>query len=269
MNLKSGDHNLPLVEREEAARDQLDSDIEVGLDILREIILLIDRINRCSSATVTADLGMRMVVTKLMYRLCDEVRCLMLIAERGYGMQAATLAASIYEIAFSSALINLDPRYAATWATHEEPTQPWMKTRKLTDLVWSLANVSDAEERRQIDYKRYRMLCMCKHANPLFQRHSGTKVDEVDRYGGSKLANITFTAGPDQSEGGTSVTLYALDCAVRYSLLAVQQAGRRAQPDQKAALAAEYNAIAERYHRHCKAWEDRWGDPEDPFPGKW
>src|SRR4051812_5244361 len=63
----------------------------------------------------------RRVVTVLMVRLSNDLRGVALLAFRGYALQAAALAASMFEVAHCIAYIGADEQRAAEWINHDDP----------------------------------------------------------------------------------------------------------------------------------------------------
>ncbi len=57
----------------------------------------------------------------LLVRLLNDLRCTVLLADRGYGLQAVTIAGSIYEAAFAIGYIGAAQDLANAWVDHDDP----------------------------------------------------------------------------------------------------------------------------------------------------
>jgi hypothetical protein len=78
----------------------------------------------------------RRVAVALILRLSDDLRCAALLALRGYPIQALTLVASMYEVAFCLAFIGSDNTLAEEWVEHDDPTRPFRPVKTLTVEVF-------------------------------------------------------------------------------------------------------------------------------------
>src|SRR5881296_3036475 len=77
----------------------------------------------------------RKVTTVLMVRLSNDLRGVALLALRGYSLQAAALAASMFEVAHCIAYIGSDELRADAWVKHDDPTKPFRNVKSLTEDV--------------------------------------------------------------------------------------------------------------------------------------
>ena len=85
----------------------------------------------------------RRVATVLLVRLLNDLRAVALLALRGYALQSATLAGSMYEVAYTVAYIGSDNSKATAWVEHSDPTQPFRRVRSLTEDVARALGVKD------------------------------------------------------------------------------------------------------------------------------
>ncbi|MGH7427983.1 MAG: hypothetical protein ACREJ4_06455, partial [Candidatus Methylomirabilaceae bacterium] len=88
----------------------------------------------------------RRVATVLMVRLSNDLRGVALMALRGYSLQAAALAASMYEVALCIGYVGSDDSRAKTWVEHDDPTRPFRNIRSLTEDVVKVLGISNPAE---------------------------------------------------------------------------------------------------------------------------
>src|SRR3989441_9718548 len=74
------------------------------------------------------------VANGLLARLANDMRCVALLANRDYPIQAGALGASIYEIAFTIASIGSDDRLAQQWIDHDNRSEE--HTSELQSLAY-------------------------------------------------------------------------------------------------------------------------------------
>src|SRR2546425_2186113 len=204
------------------------------------------------------------VANGLLARLANDMRCVALLANRGYPIQAGALGASIYEIAFTIASIGSDDRLAQQWIDHDNPTKtfedPWTLTR---DGLRKL-EIPDADSQTAIEYRIYSQLCMNKHASPLLQKEHSYRIQD---------GAIATLLGPDDTEEAIRPAQFALEHAVHLASLAmlsfVQEhlASRISKKLGEELLAKVDSLAASRKALEIKS-KTRWGT-EDPFRGKW
>ncbi len=203
----------------------------------------------------------RLVCTTLLVRLSNDLRCIALVAARGYALQAASLATSMYEVAYSIAAIGSDDQLAGKWLTHDDPTRPFMTTKQLMDAAlrnWK-ARLPDDIGFRQ--YQTYSQLSMAKHANPLLQFLHGYQV---------KDGKVAAQNGPDTSESANRVAWFALERAAElaFSALCSFLAARHVPPDRAVGLLDNMRQLQKDCLELNQTAAARWGT-EDPHPGKW
>lgn len=109
----------------------------------------------------------RKVVTALLVRLSNDLRSAVLLAVRGYALQAATLVASMYETAYTIAAVGSNDNLADDWINHDDPTKPFRQVQDLTSAGLVKLGVPNADAQAKIEYRTYRQLCLAKHVNPL------------------------------------------------------------------------------------------------------
>jgi len=155
----------------------------------------------------------RRVAMNLMIRLANELRCIILLAIRGYPLQAASLVASLWEVAHTIAYVGGDDVRAKDWVAHNDPKRPFQSAFSLTaDVVKSLDGVSDPQGMIARAYKVYQGFCQAKHSNPLLQQHFGHYM--TDEF-------VVAMNGPDESEAALSLARSTLKRASQLTLIGV------------------------------------------------
>ncbi len=200
------------------------------------------------------------VTTLLLVRLTNDLRCLTLIAERGYPLQALTIASSIYEVGITVGYIGDDENFAKKWIEHDDPERPFVNLKHATKDVLKKCGIPDAEVQAETDYRVYRQFCMGKHANPLLQSGHGIIPEGQD----FRLRN-----GPDSSDLAINNLWYALDHALRYVYVALAIfTACHILDEQQSKILEEANLIAKEREELRKVARERWGT-QDHFRGKW
>lgn len=95
----------------------------------------------------------RKVTTVLLVRLSNDLRAAALLALRGYALQAAALAGSMYEVAYAIAYIGSDESKAEDWVQHSDPTRPFRNVRAVTEDVAKALGVNDAQRAADVQYR--------------------------------------------------------------------------------------------------------------------
>ncbi len=199
------------------------------------------------------------VTSQLLIRLANDLRCVGLLAERGYHLQAWIIASSIYEVGITIAFIGGDNELAQKWIGHDKPDQAFLKNlRTATKEALKKCGVDDPEKQAEADYRVYQWLCMGKHANPLLQKEYGLIQHGQD---------VSLQNGP--SETAVDSLWYAMDHATRYTYVALAAFAKSHLPiEQHNRIAERANALAAKREQLRSTAMQRWGD-QDPFQGKW
>lgn len=148
------------------------------------------------------------VTIALLARIADDLRCSVNLARIGYPLQVLTLAASLYESAFTVAYVGADESLAQDWRDHGDPTKPFRPAYEIT--LGGLKNVglslNDEQLREQADreYRTYRQFCWAKHSNPVLQKLFGHRAEEDP-------PAIVFENGPATSEEAVRALWFALE----------------------------------------------------------
>ena len=203
------------------------------------------------------------VANALLVRISNDLRGVTILANHGYAIQAAALAASLYESAYTVAYIEDNETLAEEWISHEDPKKPFRDVRSLTEKGLSNLGLQTIKEQAEIEYRVYQQLCMPKHANPLFQMRHGIRVEEKER-------KFVLFNGPDTSQDAVRVCWFALEhSSAAAGLVAAGSFVRSHVPLGKGLpLAREIKAVGRLRKQLEQKAKERWGT-EDPYPGKW
>lgn len=206
------------------------------------------------------------VCVALLYRLANDLRGVQELALRGYPLQAASMAASMFEGAYTLAYIGHDENLAQEWVDHDDPTRTFRPVKNLVRAVMQKEGVPDIEAATRARYRDYQQLCLAKHINPLLQKQHGISKRVADEGG----MVIVFSMGPDvESKSATQAAWFALDQAVAlalrgFSAYVREIAGEDILPGH---AIEEMKELAQRREGLHKSGVRKWGN--DPFPGKW
>jgi hypothetical protein len=144
----------------------------------------------------------------LLQRIQNDLRCCVILVERGYALQAAALAAGIFEAWVTLANIKTDED-AVKWLSHVHENKSFGNIRTLTEDA--LKNFGGDTKDSEKYYGQYQQLCMPKHLNPILERARGYDFD-----GNS----VQFRPGPDTSELAIRLAWFALERASRFAYMA-------------------------------------------------
>lgn len=206
-----------------------------------------------------ASLSLR-VSTVLMVRLSNDLRGVALLALRGYALQAAALAASMFETAYCLAYVGSDDERGKAWTQHDDPTQPFRRIKSLVEDVIRDIGLPDAATRSDAEYRVYRQLCLAKHSNPLVQQAHGHYDDG--------LAVVAMN-GPDASDAAVRVARFALEHATRFTILALTSfLNHHVPPPSRAGLSEQVGTLSVAVSTLARVAINEYGN-EDPFPGEW
>lgn len=202
----------------------------------------------------------RKVSTVLMVRLSNDLRGVALLALRGYALQAAALAASMFEVAYCIAYIGSNEERATAWIQHDDPTQPFRRVKSLTDDVMTELGAPDPMAASATQYRVYRQLCLAKHSNPLLQQDHGHYANEEA---------VFAMNGPDASEGSVRVARFALEHATRFTILALATfLNHHVPPENRASLVERVQEIQGEVKALAQGASADYGN-DNPFPGEW
>lgn len=254
--------------RDEAEHEALESlavDLQLPLEVAQSAFNLISLAQSLAPDVPVKELApARLAGSILLARLANELRSVALLAARGYALQAASLAASAYEVAVSITAMSDDDRLATKWLTHDDPTRLPIGVQKLTEIAvekWSHSPIPLPEDIVFRQYRAYSQLSMAKHANPLLQVLHGSHL------GNGEVATAN---GPDTSEKAVQVAWFALEQASGLTMMALCGflAARHLPVERSLQLLPGMRKLKSDWLALNKAAARRWGT-EDPHPGKW
>ena len=108
------------------------------------------------------------VALLLFGRIANDVRAIWTLARLGYGAQACTLAASVFEHAFTFVDTIIDEEKAAKWTGHADPRHSFLPAKQAINkfidrMPWSSDQKIKAKDSQCLIYQE---LCQFKHGNP-------------------------------------------------------------------------------------------------------
>jgi hypothetical protein len=146
----------------------------------------------------------------LLQRVQNDLRCCVILVEHGYPLQAAALAAGVFEAWATLGNVRTEED-AAKWLSHSRENASFGPIYNLTRQAIENMGV-DARVADKL-YSQYQQLCMAKHLNPLVEGGRG-----YIRVGNS----VEFLPGPDTSELAVGLGWFALERASRFAHFALQ-----------------------------------------------
>jgi hypothetical protein len=200
----------------------------------------------------------KMVATKLMIRLNNDLRAVSMLAEVGYDAQANALAASVYEGSFTIATITDDATLADAWLKHEDPVKTWRDAKSLT--LTGLKKFGSHSNWADPMYQVYRQFCWGKHLNPIAEQQGG-----IER----SKEGIDYIPGPRDDELTERGVCFSCNHTVMFALIGAEMFVRHYVLNEcKAYLSARLKELGNKWQELHKRAFVRWGCA-DPFPGKW
>jgi hypothetical protein len=164
------------------------------------------------------DIGPRTEATlHLCARLSNDIRGIQLLSGRGYGAQACSLAATIWELAWQATSICFDENEARQWLERSRITEGGLDFEKCLRRYLKRIQCPDLEKKFQLEKIVYGKLCAMKHGNPFI--HSMRPVSDWDRHG-------MLRQGPDGSEFGQKSIRFAAEIGGHLSELALGEASK-------------------------------------------
>ena len=187
----------------------------------------------------------------LLTSVANNLRATWQLCVHGYPEQAANLAGSLYEAAYTIAALGDDQNLTNNWLTHRNPKKAFYGARKATDSglknLGSHSNVADAH------YKLYRQLCWFKHINTVSFTEMGGKI----------------WIGPRDSPEGIRVSKFVVQVAVQCCLVAMEAFAHFHLDSQPAdELGQHLRRLDEELRSLWEAFTDEYKTC-DPFPGQW
>lgn len=200
----------------------------------------------------------KQVCTKLLLRLNNDLRAILMLAEVGYDVQANALAASVYECAFTSGTIFDSRELAEQWLDHDDPRASFRNAYDLAHAA--LSNYGAHADWTDAFYKIYRQLCWGKHLNPISEQQGG-----MERTGNV----IDYIPGPRDDELTERGISFCCVFTVLFALIGMEMFVRvHVKEEHKGELLQSLKQLEEKRQALHKTGLRRWGSA-DPFPGKW
>jgi hypothetical protein len=163
------------------------------------------------------------VRTLLLQRVIADLRCLVLVAELGYGIQAVAHATSVFEAWLTIEAV-CEEADASRWLSHTRKDVSFGQVKAMLRKVFAtLPDKEPGDREKLVDrhYDHYSELCMVKHLNPIVERARGYIRDGKE---------LIFVHGPDIGETGLHHVFFALDSGAMHAwfcLIAVSKHGLR------------------------------------------
>ena len=183
----------------------------------------------------------------------------------GTPVQACSLGAAAYEVAFTIGYIGGDDGRAQKWLDHDDPTSfPWDVWTMTRDTFTTL-DVPDPQTQANRAYRVYRQCCMAKHGNPLVEGRFGVRV------GGGR---VVMSNGPNVSEQAVRAARWALElgaaapAAIAMMSFLRHHLSRHVPTAIFSRFVDRVNALRVRLGELDDVAIAQYGN-EDPFPGRW
>jgi hypothetical protein len=197
----------PVLELESIAVERAATELEEPLKHANRVLDLISMVSRNDEGGPLSK-G-KLVRTLLLHRMQNDLRCCLILAERGYPLQAASLAAGICEAWATIAAIK-DDEAAHRWLIHEKETQSFDSAKSLIrEALQTMLGNREACDRL---YAQYQQLCMPKHLNPMVERERGYELEGNE---------VRFQPGPNLGPKATATAWFALERATRFTFFGI------------------------------------------------
>lgn len=182
----------------------------------------------------------------LLQRIRNDLRCCMILVERGYPLQAVSLAAGIYEAWVTIANIETEED-AVKWLSHDKEDKSFGRIRALAkQAVKKMTGDANANEADKM-YSQYQQLCMAKHLNPILERNRGYVLDgDV----------VEFRPGPDTSKLAIKWSSIALQSASQFAYFALLSIVDDSQDTLRAEFIAQRKQLNEIRDKFVQRWPD-------------
>jgi hypothetical protein len=156
--------------------EQLTVALQPYRDLLRDTFATIERLieHLAAPRDQTAESSKSLLVTiALLLRLSNDLRCVDLLASRGYPKQALTIVASMYENAYIIAFVGGNEDLAQQWLEYEDPVAPFRDFHTLVTEALSRPALRDVGTTATREFMRYHKLRRLGTANPLLRGEMG------------------------------------------------------------------------------------------------
>jgi hypothetical protein len=243
-----------ILEAENAASEKLFPDVKEQLNYANDVYNLAFKVQAAIDGKRLADIS---DVTRaqliILMRITDFLRCIQLLAIKGYPEQAGTLAASIFELAHTAVFFAYAPMKATEWlqATSIREQAP----RDIPGLNWKEIVKRNCESggalgHVEAEYQVYQQLCWMKHSLPKMQ---DMRVETKDR--------VSLIFGPHTDERALSHAWFSLEHAGRLTEFVIAFLLNELGTDE---TKTELQSLGEKRTTLTKRAIDRFGQ-ENPF----
>ncbi|MEF2967790.1 hypothetical protein V3851_18330 [Paenibacillus sp. M1] len=156
-----------------------------------------------------------LVSNSFLIKMMNDLRVLQIIASKGYAIQSATIASSLYESSFILGYLGDDDQKSRKWINHtdrESINSIIHGIKSLTkNAIRKQTRISgidiDYKELGNTEYKKYQILCMAKHSNPLIQKEHGFVYEHGTIYG---------EPGPEASDAAVKLICFSLENSISF-----------------------------------------------------
>ncbi len=156
------------------------STLETSIEVLSRGLSATEAVLRLKRTRGLSEVSQ--VRVALLSQLAVTCRTVLLLAQRGYPLQAMVLLSSVYELATSLAYAGRDGARASQWLSHDLDRESFPSTKhrkaaiKELLLAGGFAELTVAAAVSTWE-SRYTAYCMAKHGNPKVLRHYGIRRD--------------------------------------------------------------------------------------------
>ena len=145
----------------------------------------------------------------LIGRLIQDIRSMSLCASLSYSTGTASIASSIFEIAFELMFLTANEEAAQAWLDHKVIKEGSSKIgERIESYVGKLGFIGkEKTDMVQKYFEPYRLINMAKHGNSILQRNLNLKFDDENR-------KLTIAAGPDTSRESMAIIALSIEHAL-------------------------------------------------------
>ncbi len=193
------------------------------------------------------------VVNLLLMKCVNDLRSLWILSKKGYSIQAASLASSLYESFIQINYIGNNNGRAQEWIDHTDPKWLPQSMKNYTNIVFEELAPEHPELSNNF-YAVYSRLCRAKHGNPLLLKNHFYEI---------KGSNIIADYGPENSEDSIELTCFSIQWSIRFMNLAISSFINKHLSVYNlpfGELVEKYDRISQ-YHEKLEAtYRQKWGN---------
>lgn len=241
-------------ETENAASEKLFPDLKEHLNYVNDAYNLAFKVQMGIDGKRLADIAdVARAQLMILMRITDYLRCIQLLAIKGYPEQAGTLAASVFELAHTAVFFGYSPDKAKEWlqATSIKQQAPRnIPGANWKDVVKANCERGGAPGNIEAEYQVYQQLCWMKHSLPKMQ---DMRVEAKDQ--------VSLIFGPYTDERSINHAWFAMEHAGRLTEFVIAFLMNDLGTDE---TRSELHALGERRSALTKRAIERFGQ-ENPF----